>query len=158
MRTFSKYTEVSQKILVVRRVTWRRLRTEDSQMLSTSVINVVSAATWRPIFMHPYIAPLIIPGEQFWSRNTLAPGGTRSLVRFTKCTRGISHYVVKCKPQGIRKSWQVYFEQSFAVHVTLFHNEVVPARCRVHRTWWIFWVKTLRRLWIWETAENFSIC
>jgi len=101
------------KILGARRLTWGKFHSEDQQIVDATVENSFVTATWRPVFMHPCTTPSIIQEKQFWSRNTLAPGGMGSLLRFMKCTWDISYCLVKCRLQDLRKSWQLYFKQLY---------------------------------------------
>ena len=101
------------KILGTRRLTWGKFHSEDPQMVGATVKNSLVTATWRPVFMHPCITPSITKEKHFWSRNTLAPGGTGNLLRFMEGTLDISYCIVKCRLQGLRKSWQLYFKQLY---------------------------------------------
>lgn len=101
------------KILGARRLTWGKFHSEDPQIVGATVKNLFVTASWSPVFMHPCITPSIIQEKQFWSRNTLAPGGMGRLLKFMKGTWDISYCFVKCWLQGLRKSWQLYFKQLY---------------------------------------------
>jgi hypothetical protein len=104
--------------------------------------NSFVTATWRPVFMHPCVTPSIIQEKQFWSRNTLASG---SMGRFMKGTWDISYCIVKCRLQGLRKSWQLYFKQRLLKLNNLCHVIVFEVRNNRYFTT-KFWVQFLLKL------------